>query len=114
MSDGFSVGLPTPPALVYLLHQLSVNGIGYLFYGQIPDTDLVFVDLERSYASNLNAADIPDHWSVIAPHYLSHRALIRGEEDPIHESDADPETVVLAYGEREAERLMISGRCVSR
>lgn len=105
MSEEVSGIVPTPPALVYLLHQLRENSIGYLLYGQIPGTDLVFVDLDRKFASNLrDAAEMPDHWSVIAPHYISHRALIRGEQDPIHGTNADPEAVVLAYGEQEAEQ----------
>ncbi|TCS43810.1 hypothetical protein [Reinekea marinisedimentorum] len=103
MSDCFGGAFPVHPALVYLLHQLKVNGIGYQLYGPIPNTDMVFVDLERRFASNLNADDIPEHWSIISPHYLSHRALINGDDDPIHESDADPEAVVLAYGGPEAE-----------
>jgi hypothetical protein len=104
MSDGLSSILPVPPALVYLLHQLKVNGIGYLLYGQIPDTDMVFVDLARDYACNLNANNMPEHWSVVSPHYLTNRALKDGQEDPIQKRDSKPEAIVLAYGEKEARQ----------
>lgn len=97
--------LPVPPALVYLLHQLKEHGIVYRMYGEIPGTDMVFVDIERDAAENLSTDEMPDDWSVITPHFIAQRALEQGEADPISDADTVPEAVVIAYGGKEAEQL---------
>lgn len=96
-------GLPCPPALVYLLHQLREHGIGYRLYGEVPDTDMVFVDIDRRVAKNLKNSQMPDNWSMISPHYLSQRALEQGRRDPISDSNIIPEAIVIAFGGKEAE-----------
>lgn len=103
MADLLSRVLPIPPALVYLLHQLKVNGIGYNIYGHIPGTQMVFVDLDRDYAQNLCCDSLPSHWSVITPHFLANRALVSGHADPIQTQEMKPESIVLAYGDDEAQ-----------
>jgi hypothetical protein len=66
---------------------------------------MVFVDIERSVAANVSSSDLPDDWSVVTPHFLSQRALEKGENDPITDGDFVPEAVVIAYGGREAEQF---------
>ncbi|MDX1474181.1 MAG: hypothetical protein R3309_08420 [Reinekea sp.] len=105
MKEPLLTALPVPPALVYLLHQLRANDIKYLLYGEIPGTDMVFVDIDRQVAGQLQTDRMPDDWSVISSHFLSQRALERGESDPIIAEDFVPEAVVIAYGGREAEQL---------
>lgn len=96
-------GLPVPPALVYLLHQLREHKIGYQLYGEIPDTDMSFVDIERKMARGLNGAPLPEHWSIVSPHFMAHRALEQGQVDPITDPNQSPEAVVFAFGGREAQ-----------
>ena len=105
MSDPIFGHLPVPPALVYLLHQLREHGIKYHLYGEIPDADMVFVDLDRRIAEGLRGQDMPDNWSMCSPHFLSQRALEQGRSDPINDEDIVPEAVVIAFGGREAENL---------
>lgn len=94
--------LPVPPALVYLLHQLRANDIGYLMYGEVSDAKMVFVDIEYPVASHLNADDFSESWSLVSPHFISARALQEGEADPINNADHMPEAAVIAYGGQEA------------
>lgn len=94
--------LPVPPALVYLLHQLDANGIGYLMYGEVADAQMVFVDIEYEVASNLSAEDFGGQWSLVSPHFIAERALQLGEEDPISHDNQGPEAAVIAYGGQEA------------
>jgi len=105
MTNRIFSALPVPPALVYLLHQLRENGIAYRLYGEIPGTDMVFVDIDRDIAGQLKPDVMPDDWSIISPHFLSQRALEQGESDPIAVGDVVPEAVVIAYGGREAEKF---------
>jgi hypothetical protein len=105
MTDRIFSALPVPPALVYLLHQLREHQIAYRLYGEIPDTEMVFVDLEREIAANISNRDLPNDWSVVTPHFLSQRALEKGLNDPIADEDVVPEAVVIAYGGREAEKF---------
>ncbi len=95
--------LPVPPALVYLLHQLRENGIGYRLYGEVPDTEMVFVDLDRDIASNMKPEDMPERWSMINPHFLSTRALQEDGKDHISDESIVPEAVVISFGGQEAE-----------
>jgi hypothetical protein len=94
--------LPVPPALVYLLHQLRANDIGYLMYGEVSDAKMVFVDIDYHVASHLNAEDFSENWSLVSPHFISARALQEGEVDPINNEDQMPEAAVIAYGGQEA------------
>ncbi len=103
MKDLFTLGLPVPPALVYLLHQFKEHGIHYELYGEIVDAEMVFVDIDRSVARHLEAIDMPGDWSLISPHYLSHRALASGHGDAIGSTDNPPEAVVIAFGGEEAK-----------
>ena len=105
MNDLPLSALPIPPALVYLLHQLRANDIVYLLYGEIPGTDMVFVDLDRNVAGKHKADALSEDWSIITPHFLAQRALERGDVDPISDRDVIPEAVVIAYGGREAEQF---------
>lgn len=96
--------LPVPPSLVYVLHQLDEFDIPYFLYGEVPNTDIVFVDIDRNAALNLVSRSLPPGWQMIAPHYISHRAVERGEDDPISAKHL-PEAVVFAYAKDEAENL---------
>jgi hypothetical protein len=105
MNDRLFSALPVPPALVYLLHQLREHNIAYRMYGEVPDSDMVYVDIERDVAQNVDQNTMPDDWSMITPHFLSQRALKEGKLDPISDGDFVPEAVVIAYGGREAEKF---------
>lgn len=102
MDKTFFANLPVPPALVYLLHQLRANDIGYLMYGEVSDAKMVFVDIDYDIASHLNVDDFSDSWSLVSPHFISARALQEGETDPINNTDQMPEAAVIAYGGQEA------------
>jgi hypothetical protein len=97
--------LPVPPALVYLLHQLRENGIGYRLFGEVPDAEMVFVDLDRNIATNLKPEAMPERWSMISPHFLAHRALESDGKDFITDKSIVPEAVVISFGGREAEDI---------
>ena len=105
MKNPLEALLPVPPALVYLLHQLRENGIHYRLYGEVPDAEMVFVDLDRDVAENLSADDMPAHWSMISPHFLAHRGLESDGRDPIADDSVGPEAVVISYGGKEAEDM---------
>lgn len=105
MTNQLFSGLPVPPALVYLLHQLKAHGIQYQLYGEVPNCDMVFVDIDRTVARGLDSSMMPKDWSMISPHFLSQRALEKGEDDPIVDADYVPEAIVIAYGGKEAEEL---------
>lgn len=94
--------LPVPPALVYLLHQLRENDIGYLMFGEVTDARMVFVDIDYEVASHLSSDDFSENWSLVSPHFISERALREGETDPIVDTDQLPEATVIAYGQQEA------------
>jgi hypothetical protein len=103
MKQNRFLNLPVPSALVYLLHQLKENDIGYLMYGEIPDAKMVFVDIEYQVATDLDLDDFTENWSLVCPHFISQRALVDGKTDPISNEDYIPEAVVIAYGGQEAE-----------
>jgi len=105
MNEQLFSALPVPPALVYLLHQLKEHDLQYRLYGEIPDTEMVFVDIDRDIADHLDSEQMPDNWSMICPHFLSQRALEKGHVDPISDDDFVPEAVVIAFGGREAEEF---------
>lgn len=105
MSDPTFGHLPVPPALVYLLHQLREHGIPYHLYGEIPEADMVFVDIDRRVADHLDDGQMPGQWSLCSPHFLSQRALEQGRSDPIRDKQIMPEAVVIAFGGKEAENL---------
>jgi hypothetical protein len=105
MKNPLEALLPVPPALVYLLHQLRENGIGYRLYGEVPDTEMVFVDLDRDIAANLMDEDMPDRWSMISPHFLAHRGLETEGKDLIADKTVVPEAIVISFGGREAENF---------
>ncbi|WP_147714151.1 hypothetical protein [Reinekea thalattae] len=96
--------LPVPPALVYLLHQLKVNNIRYHLFGEIPGTEMAYVDLDRDYAANLKQQVLPDNWSMITPHFLANRALVQGQQDPIQQGE-EPESIVIAYGDHHDKEI---------
>ncbi|WP_320823049.1 hypothetical protein [Reinekea sp.] len=104
MTHPFST-MPVPPALVYLLHQLRLHQIKYRLYGEVADTGMVFVDLDHEVADQLDTDRMPASWSLICPHFLSQRALVDGQADPISDRNRIPEAIVIAFGGREAERL---------
>jgi len=104
MTNPFST-MPVPPSLVYLLHQLRVHHIGYRLYGEVGDTGMVFVDLDQAVTDQIDIGLMPASWSLICPHFLSQRAMVKGQSDPISDSDHIPEAIVIAFGGREAEKL---------
>jgi hypothetical protein len=97
--------MPVPPSLVYLLHQLRLHHIEYRLYGVVADTGMVFVDLDHEVAEQIDTERLPPSWSLICPHFLSQRALLEGQVDPISDPDRIPEAIVIAFGGREAEQL---------
>lgn len=105
MNNPFESALPVPPALVYLLHQLREHGIGYRMYGEVPDAEMVFVDLDREVAANITDDEMPNRWSMISPHFLAHRGLESDGKDPISDKSVVPEAVVISFGGREAEKF---------
>jgi hypothetical protein len=104
MRDLLKTSLPVPPALVYFLHQLREHGIAYRLYGEVPGTDMVFVDIDRDAIEGLQTDDVPSDWSLVSPHFIAQRALEKGEDDPITGENM-PEAVVIAYGGKEAEQF---------
>jgi hypothetical protein len=104
MINPFST-MPVPPGLVYLLHQLRLHQIEYWLYGEVADSGMVFVDLNHELAEQIDMNRMPASWSLICPHFLSQRALVEGQGDPISDLDRIPESIVIAFGGREAERL---------
>ncbi len=103
MNRSLFSNLPIPPALVYLLHQLREHGIDYSLYGEVPNSDMVFVDIDRAVAKSLTQTGMPVDWEIINPHFLSQRALEVGEPDPISNDEVEPEAVVIAFGGHEAK-----------
>lgn len=103
MAQLSTLPLPTPPALIYLLHQLREHHIGYRLFGIIPNSDMAFVDLDIECHKLRSIKSLPEKWQFITPHFMAHRAIADGFEDPIQSDKYLPEEIVIAFGGPEAE-----------
>lgn len=95
--------LPVPKELTVLMTQLKENSIPYELYDVCLDKGVFYVDIHRAFASRLSIDLLPDHWSLIAPHFLSLRALVNGHGDPVSNDALSIEEIVRQFGGKEAE-----------